>query len=73
MHLATLYGAQKVKSMYLDDDNAIMAANQSWLGQELNLVAMVHKVVGRGDVKPCRWVAIGVDDFAHAIRGELKH
>ena len=29
-HLATLYGAQKVKSMYLDDDNAIMAANQSW-------------------------------------------
>ena len=29
-HLATLYGAQKVKAMYLDDDNAIMAANQSW-------------------------------------------
>ena len=29
-HFATLYGAQKVKSMYLEDDNAIMAANESW-------------------------------------------
>jgi len=29
-HFATLWGAQKVKSMYLEDDNAIMAANESW-------------------------------------------
>lgn len=29
-HFATLWGAQKVKAMYLEDDNAIMAANESW-------------------------------------------
>jgi hypothetical protein len=27
---AILYGANKVKAMYLEDDNAVMAANEAW-------------------------------------------
>ena len=31
-HFSVLYGHQKVKSMYMEDDNAIMAANEAWEG-----------------------------------------
>lgn len=29
-HFSVLYGHQKVKAMYMEDDNAIMAANEAW-------------------------------------------
>lgn len=31
-HFSVMYGNQKVKSMYMEDDNGIMAANEAWEG-----------------------------------------
>jgi hypothetical protein len=29
-HFSVMYGNQKVKAMYMEDDNGIMAANEAW-------------------------------------------
>lgn len=29
-HFSVMYGNQKVRSMYMEDDNGIMAANEAW-------------------------------------------
>lgn len=31
-HFSVMYGNQKVKAMYMEDDNGIMAANEAWEG-----------------------------------------
>ncbi len=53
---AILYGWQKVKSQYLDDDNAIMAANESWQRLlEKQPIHVIRRVLQELETHPREW------------------